>query len=130
MVDPDAPVMKHKDRQILPSYNHQSGRDEKCGVITAVQTTQNNDLPEDLLTMTDQSIENTEGIHENVTADSGFCDYEILEETANNRAENFHVPDKRFESSKNEEGLNGKFNQSSFKKNEEGEYICPARASM
>ena len=130
MVDPDAPVMKHKDGQSLPSYNHQSGRDEKCGVVTAVQTTQNNDQPEDLITMTEQSIENAGGVHENVTADSGFCNYEILEEVANERPEDFYVPDKRFESSKKPEGQNGKFNQSSFKKNEEGEYICPAGAAM
>jgi len=130
MVDPDAPVMKHKDGQSLPSYNHQSARDEKCGVVTAAQSTQNNDHPEDLLDLTDQSIENTEERHKNVIADSGFCDYEILEKVANERPENFFVPDKRFESSKQPEGQNGKFNQSSFEKNEEGEYICPAGAVM
>ena len=49
MVDPDAPIMTHKDGQKLPSYSHQSARDGKCGVVTAVQSTQNNDLPQDLL---------------------------------------------------------------------------------
>ena len=34
MVDSEAPVMKHKDGRSLPSYNHQTARDEKCGVVT------------------------------------------------------------------------------------------------
>ena len=130
MVDSEAPVMKHKDGRSLPSYNHQTARDEKCGVVTAVQTTQNNDQPKDLITMTDQSRKNTYEIHKNIIADSGFCDYEILEEVANERVENFYVPDKRFESSKKPEGKNGKFNQSSFKKNEEGKYLCPSGSVM
>lgn len=69
MVDSDAPIMTHKDGQKLPSYSHQSARDGKSGVVTAVQTTQNNDLPEDLIPIVDKSIENTGGKHENITAD-------------------------------------------------------------
>ena len=69
MVDPDAPIMTHKDGQKLPSYTHQSARDGKCGVVTAVQSTQKDDLPKDLLPLVDQSIENTGQRHEKITAD-------------------------------------------------------------
>ena len=48
MSDEDAPVMTHKNRRILPSYNHQSAVDVKHGVVCAVQSTQNGDQPERL----------------------------------------------------------------------------------
>jgi len=130
MVDPDAPVMVHKDSQKLPSYNHQSARDEKFGVVTAAQTTLNVDVAKDLLTVTDNSIENTGKEHDTVTADSGFCDFDILQKVEEERNEDFYLPDRRYESDK--KGLNkkGKFNQSNFKKNENGKYVCPAGLVM
>jgi len=73
--DKDAKIMKHKDRRIIPSYNHQSAVDEKYGITVAVQTTQSNDSPEDLFSIVDKSKENSCKSHENVLADCGFADY-------------------------------------------------------
>ncbi len=96
MVDPDAPIMTHKDGQKLPSYSHQSARDGKCGVVTAVQSTQKDDSPQDLLPIVDQSIDNTGQRHDKVSADCGFCDYEVLQKVEEEREEDFHIPDRRF----------------------------------
>jgi len=128
MVDPDAPIMTHKDGQKLPSYSHQSARDGKCGVVTAVQSTQNNDLPEDLLPLVDQSIENTGERHDKVTADCGFCDYEVLQKVEEEREEDFHIPDRRF-SAAGKEGK-GKFPIEKFEKDGDGGYECPAGNPM
>lgn len=35
MTDEDANNMTHKDGSIKPSYNHQSARDGKYGIVTA-----------------------------------------------------------------------------------------------
>lgn len=128
MVDPDAPIMTHKDGQKVPSYSHQSGRDGKFGVVTTVKTTQNNDLPKDLLPLVDQSIENTGKKHNKVTADCGFCNYDILQKVEEEREENFHIPDSRFAASQKEE--KGKFLIEKFDKNENGGYDCPAGHPM
>ena len=128
MVDPDAPIMTHKDGQKLPSYTHQSARDGKCGVVTAVQSTQNNDLPADLLPIVDQSVENTGEGHEKVTGDCGFCDYEILQKVEEEREEDFHIPDRRF-ASLGQEGK-GKFSIDEFEKDGDGGYECPAGKPM
>ena len=128
MVDSDAPVMTHKDGQKLPSYSHQSGRDGKYGVVTAVQSTQNNDLPEDLLPIVDQSIENTGKRHGKVMADCGFCNYDILQKVEDEKEEDFYIPDRRFSASQKEG--KGKFPIEKFKKDEEGKYICPAGKPM
>lgn len=128
MVDPDAPIMTHKDGQKLPSYSHQSARDGKCGVVTAVQSTQNNDLPEDLLPIVDQSIENTGERHDKITADCGFCDYDVLQKVEEEREEDFHIPDRRFSASEKEG--KGKFPIEKFKKDENGGYECPAGHPM
>jgi len=128
MVDPDAPIMTHKDGQKLPSYSHQSARDGKCGVVTAVQSTQNNDLPEDLLPLVDQSIENTGERHDKVTADCGFCDYEVLQKVEEEREEDFHIPDRRF-SAAGKEGK-GKSPIEKFEKDGDGGYECPAGNPM
>jgi len=128
MVDPDAPIMTHKDGQKLPSYTHQSARDGKCGVVTAVQSTRNNDVPADLLPIVDQSVENTGKRHEKVTGDCGFCDYEILQKVEEEREEDFYIPDKRF-ASLGQEGK-GKFSIDEFEKDGNGEYKCPAGKPM
>jgi len=128
MVDPDAPIMAHKDGQKLPSYSHQTSRDGKCGVSTAVQSTQNNDLPEDLLPIVDQSIENTGEKHARITGDCGFCNYEILQKVEDEREEDFYIPDRRFSASQKEG--KGKFPIEKFEKNGDGEYTCPAGNPM
>ena len=128
MVDPDAPIMAHKDGQKLPSYSHQTGRDGKCDVATAVQSTQNNDLPEDFLPIVDQSIENTEEKHAKITGDCGFCNYDILQKVEDEREEDFYIPDRRFAASQKEE--KGKFSIDKFEKNGDGGYTCPAGNSM
>lgn len=130
MVDPDAPIMTHKDGQKLPSYNHQTGRDEKFGVVTAIQSTQNVDIAKDLLIVTDQSIGNTGQEHDTVTADCGFCDFDILQNVEEERNEDFYLPDRRYASEKKKTTKKGKFNQTCFKKNENGEYVCPAGLVM
>ena len=128
MVDPDAPIMTHKDGQKVPSYTHQSGRDGKCGVITAVESTQNNDVPEDLLPLVDQSIENTGERHDKITADCGFCDYDVLQKVEEEREEDFHIPDRRF-SALGKVGK-GKFPVERFEKDGQGGYECPVGKPM
>ena len=128
MVDPDAPIMTHKDGQKLPSYSHQSARDGKCGVVTAVQSTQKDDSPQDLLPIVDQSIDNTGQRHDKVSADCGFCDYEVLQKVEEEREEDFHIPDRRF-SAAGKEGK-GKFPIEKFEKDGKGGYECPAGNPM
>jgi transposase len=128
MVDPDAPVMAHKNGRKLPSYTHQTAVDGKLGISTAVQTTQNNDLSKDLLPIVDQSIQNTGKKHANVLADCGFCDYNILQELEETREENFLVPDQKFASLGKEQ--KGKFSIDKFLKNKDGKYECPAGQAM
>ena len=128
MVDSDAPIMTHKDGQKIPSYSHQSGRDSKYGVATAAQTTQNNDLPKDLLPLVDQSIENTGEKHNKITGDCGFCDYDILQKVEDEREEEFYIPDRRFSASQKEG--KGKFSIEKFEKGADGVYTCPAGNPM
>jgi hypothetical protein len=108
MTDPESANMKHKDSTIKPSYNHQSVRDSKYGIVTAVATMQTVDKPKDMIQLVNSSKENTSASHKNVTADSGFCDYEILKEIEDNRQEEYYVPDRRFESSKKGKTSKGK----------------------
>jgi transposase len=130
MTDIDAKVMTHKDGQKLPSYTHQSVRDSLLGVVTAVQTTQNGDIPADLEILLDQSIKNTEETHEKVMADCGFCDYETLVKVEEERDEDVYLPDRRFESSKNDKTASGKYQQEAFTKDAEGNYMCPRELKM
>jgi hypothetical protein len=130
MTDADAPVMNHKDGTSKPSYNHQSATDGKYGVVTAAQTTQASDRPEDLLEMVDASIENTGGEHEEVSADCGFCDYNILKEAEEERDEEFYVPDRMFENSKKDASEKKRYGHEDFTKDDEGNYICPAGHAM
>ena len=130
MTDSDANNMTHKDGSKKPSYNHQTAIDGKCGVVTAVQTTNTIDKPEDLLKIVDKSIENTGEKHEEITADCGFCDYNILQEVDEKRTEEFYLPDRRYETSKNGETKNGKYHIEKFTKDESGDYVCPAGLKM
>jgi transposase len=94
MTDPEARVMKHKDGRKLPSYNHQSAVDDKYGITVAVQTETHPDRAENVLELANQARENTGRFFENVTADSAFCSFEILEEVTG-RPEEFYIPDNK-----------------------------------
>ncbi|MEA3429100.1 MAG: IS1182 family transposase [Thermodesulfobacteriota bacterium] len=127
--DPDAPVMRRKDGTSRPAYNHQTVRDDKCGVVTAVDTTLSGDKPEDLISLVEQSIENTGEHHEKVTADSGFQSYANLEKMEE-RTEDFYVPDTRFVESLKKAEEQKKFGQEQFLKNGDDTYQCPNGRTM
>ncbi|MCK4529378.1 IS1182 family transposase [candidate division WOR-3 bacterium] len=127
--DPDAPVMRRKDGTSRPAYNHQTARDEKCGVVTAVNTTLSGDKPEDLISLVEQSIENTGEHHDKVTADSGFQSYANLEKMEE-RPEDFYIPDTRFMESLKKAEEQKKFGQEQFLKNEDDTYQCPNGRTM
>jgi len=129
MTDGDALVMRHKDGTSKPSFNHQSAADEKYGVVTAVRTTQSGDKPEDLLSVVDASHANTGGEHENVSADCGFCSYDILEKVEG-RHEEFYVPDRLYENSKQDASEKKRYGLEYFTKDAEGNYTCPAGHAM
>jgi transposase len=129
MTDGDAPVMRHKDGTSKPSYNHQSAVDGAYGVTTAVSTTQSSDRAEDLEPIVDASNENTGGSHKTVSADSGFCSYDMLEHTED-RAEAFFVPDTRFEESKKDPEEKNRYGAEDFAREEDGTYRCPAGHPM
>jgi len=129
MTDEDAAVMKHKDGTSKPSYNHQSAVDEKYGVTTAVRTSQSSDCADDLEVIVDASNANAAGSHQTVSADSGFCSYEMLVDIEE-RAEEFYVPDNRFEQSKKEPEEKKKYGAEDFRCDEEGNYTCPADYPM
>jgi len=131
MTDAEAAVMKHKDNRTLPSYNHQSAVDGKYGVTTAVNTTDKPDCPEDLLGLVDQSKESSGGGgHEQVLADSGFCNYEVLERVEEERAEEFYIPDKMYEVTERGETSKGSYDKSQFKRGEDAEMYCPEGQRM
>lgn len=130
MTDRDAKVMRHKDGSSTPSYTHQSAVDDAYGVVTAVHTTCGNDRSEDLLPLVDQSEQNSGKSHTAVTADCGFCDYQILEEVETQRKEEFYVPDRRYETEKKNTKKHGLYTQKDFPGSEEGGYCCPAGRQM
>ena len=130
MSDPDAKVMRHKDGRSLPSYNHQSAIDGKYGISCAVKTEDRCDAAEDLLELVDAAKENSGGEHENVMADSAFCDYEVLEKVEEQRSEEYYVPDARFATADKEETGKGKFEGSRFEKRGDGTIVCPAGHPM
>ena len=104
--------------------------DEKFGITVAVQTTQSGDIPDDLFSIVDKSIEITGKNHENALADCGFASYETLEKMETKREENFYVPDKLFDSSQKEPEDGAKINAEQFKKKDDGEYYCPDDKKM
>lgn len=128
--DTEAKNMKHKDRRILPSYNHQSAVDGKYGVTVSVNTKDGEDKGDDLFKLVDDAFENTGEKHENVMADSRFGTYESLKKMENEREEEFYVPDGEFEKLKNGKTKRGDFDASNFQRDEEGVYRCPAGKKM
>ena len=131
MVDPDAKIMTHKDRRILPSYNQQSAVDGTFGVTCAVATTQAGDKPGDLFAMADMAKENAGGSFAEVLADSGFSDYETLRAMEEDREETFHVPDKRQEVVDSGETARGAYDKSKFQTGDDGRSMrCPAGKDM
>jgi transposase len=131
MVDPDAKIMSHKDRRILPSYNQQSAVDGSFGVTCAVATTQAGDKPGDLFAMVDAAKENAGRSFDAVLADSGFSDYETLRAMEEDREETFHVPDKRQEVVDSGETSRGAYDKSKFQPSNAGlSMVCPAGKGM
>jgi transposase len=130
MTDPEAAVMRHKDGRSLPSYNHQSATDGKYGVVCAVATRDEVDKCADLFELVDQARENAGEGHQRVMADPAFCDYEVLQKAAQERSEEYFLPDKRFEhTERNKEGR-GAYEQSRFLRQEDGSLICPQGKPM
>jgi transposase len=128
MTDEEARPMSHKGGPILPSYSQQSAVDGKYGIVCAINTTQRPDNPDDLFPLVDSANSNTAGQFENVVADCGFGGYELFEKTENEeteRKENFLIPDKRAEAQKNGKFLKNGYAQEFFKRDENGNYICP-----
>lgn len=131
MVDPDAKIMTHKDRRILPSYNQQSAVDGSYGITCAVATTQTGDIPGDLFAMVDAAEKNTGKPFESILADSGFADYETLRAMEEDREENFLVPDKRNEITASGETSRGEYDKSKFIAEEDGATMtCPQKTHM
>ena len=68
--------------------------------------------------------------HTAVTADCGFCDYQVLEEVETQREEEFYIPDRRYETDKKKAHKNGRYVPSDFTELEAGGYRCPAGREM
>ncbi len=126
--DIEANVMTHKDGTKKPSYNHQSAVDKDCGVTCAVETLDKGDSANDLLPLVEKAKSMTGSAHQNVSADSAFSSYEMLEEIYTNEkhTENFHVPDRTFDTKEERKH----FPQEKFEKNEAGVPVCPAGKEM
>ena len=103
--------------------------DAKYGVTTAVRTTLWSDRAEDLEELVNASNANTGGSPTEVSADSGFCSYDMLV-NIEKRTEEFYVPDKRFEESKKDPQEKRKYDPEDFPCDEEGNYTCPADHPM
>jgi transposase len=125
MVDGDAKMMTHKDRKIVPSYNHQSAVDGAYGITCAVATTQTGDQPGDLFGLVDTAAENAGDNFKNILADSGFSDYATLEKMETERDETYHVPDRRNDVTESGETTRGEYDKSRFVMHEDGTMICP-----
>lgn len=125
MTDKDAKVMKHKDKRSLPSYNHQAAVDGKYGVTCAVKTSDKIDRPSDLQVLINSSEENTGQSHETVTADSAFCDFNVLENASKNQRQNILVKDRLMNSSESKENDDKLYNKERFYFDESGDLICP-----
>ena len=130
MTDSEAPVMKHKDGRKLPSYNHQSATDGKYGVVCAVATRDEGDKSADLFELVDQARENTGQEHQAVMADPAFCDYEVLQKAAQERSEEYFLPDRRFEHTEGKDEGRGAYDNSRFHSQADGSVICPLGKPM
>lgn len=125
MTDPEAPVMTHKDARKLRSYNHQSATDGKYGLVCAVARQDEGDKSANLFELVDQARENTGKAHEAVLADPGFCDYEALQKVAEERKEECFLPDKRFEVAERQKEIRDAYDNSRFRRCEDGSLMCP-----
>jgi transposase len=124
--DADAKVMSHKDGRKLPSYNHQSAVDGKLGVTVAVETrTDAFDHGNHLFPLVEQARKNTGRSFENVLADSGFCDFERLQEVEEQRSENYYMPDRLYEKKRNKSEKRGDYGRSHFIVAKNMEVRCP-----
>lgn len=94
-----------------------------------MKTEDRGDGEEDLLPMVDKARDNTGGVHENVMADSAFGGYDLMEK-AEDRPEEYYIPDKRFEVTEKGQTAKGKFDSSNFEKREDGTIVCPAGHAM
>lgn len=130
MTDPDANVMRHKNRKSVPSYNHQSAIDDKCGVTVAINTKTTVDEPKDLIELTDKASKNTAGLFKNVTADAAFGSMENYKTFTEKREENFFVPDKHFDAAQNEEDSSLKYSSDYFMRCDDGTVVCPENEEM
>lgn len=127
LTDGDAKIMSHKDGKKLPSYNHQSAADKKCGITVAVRTTTDAfDHGSHLLPLVDQAAENAGNSFKNVMADRGFCDYDLLTRIED-REEDFYLPDRDYKKQYKKKKL---FNQNDFTRNKDGQWVCPAGKVM
>ena len=130
LTDEEAPVMKHKNGRSLPSYNHQSTVDKELGVTIAVATTVTLDSGADLLPLVDAAEKNAGKDFEKITADSGFCDYGVLKDVEENRTEEYFVPDRLHEVSRNKDSADRKFDAVHFMKDSDCGLICPEGHTM
>ena len=129
ITDKNAKVMKFKDSTFKPAYNHQSAVDGLFGITTAVETTQNNDLAEDLKPLVKKSVSNTQSNHENVLGDCAFNNYENIEELLSDKnKEKYFVPDRQFE--REENGEKGKYDLSKFVIKDSETVFCPEGKKM
>ena len=102
-----------------------SAVDDKYQITVAVNSKASTDAGNDLLLLIDKSKENTGKTFENVSSDSGFCDYDTLQEVIENRDENILLPDKRYEATINEDTAKGKYDGAKFERTENGGLVCP-----
>ena len=54
-----------------------------------------------------------------------FCNFEMLVKAEEERPEEIWFADRRLESSKNETTVKGKYTQEAFKKDANGDFVCP-----
>jgi hypothetical protein len=67
-----------------------------------------NDHGEDLLPLVEAAEKTTGKVFQTVSADSAFYDYETLS-AIENRSEDFHIPDKKFEVTEKNETTKGEY---------------------
>jgi len=63
-------------------------------------------------------------------ADPAFCDYEALRKAAEERSEEYFLPDKLFEHTEGSEKGRGTYANTRFKRQEDGSLICPQGKPM
>ena len=80
--------------------------------------------------LVDQACKNTGKAHEAVLADPGFCDYEALQKAEEQRQEEYFLPDMRFECTERQRGNRGAYDNSCFRREQDGGLICPEGKPM